>query len=262
MPTRRAFLAALAAAGPELHWLSIEKVAALIRARKLSPVELTRHCLARIEKLNPGLKAFITVTGEQALADAKALEKEKPRSPLHGIPIALKDLYDTKGIRTTAASKQFADRVPVEDAEVVKLLKAAGAIIIGKANMDEFAYNYTAETSYYGTARNPWNQQLSPGGSSGGSAVAVAAGMCFAALGSDTGGSIRQPAAFCGITGFKPTYGKLSSRGVLPLAWSLDTVGPMTRSPRDAEILFHAMGGRSTPTITPKFGIPRKLFFD
>lgn len=262
MPTRRAFLAALAAAAPELHWLSIDQAAALIRARKLSPVELTRHCLTRIEKLNPGLKAFITVTGEQALADAKALEKQKPRSPLHGIPIALKDLYDTKGIRTTAASKQFADRVPVEDAEVVKLLKAAGAIIIGKANMDEFAYNFTAETSYYGTARNPWNQQLSPGGSSGGSAVAVAAGMCFAALGSDTGGSIRQPAAFCGITGFKPTYSRLSTRGVLPLAWSLDTVGPMTRSPRDAEILFHAMGGRAASAAAPRFGIPRKLFFD
>jgi aspartyl-tRNA(Asn)/glutamyl-tRNA(Gln) amidotransferase subunit A len=261
---RRQFLAvSLAAAAPsELHRLSIDQAAELIRARKLSPVELTRHCLARIEKLNSPFNAFITVTAEQALADARALEKEKPRGPLHGIPIALKDLYDTKGIRTTAASKQYASRVPDEDAEVVKLLKSAGAVIVGKTNMDEFAYNYTGETSFFGAARNPWNPQLSPGGSSGGSAVAVAAGMCFAALGSDTGGSIRQPAAFCGITGFKPTYGKLSTRGVLPLAWTLDTAGPMTRSARDAGIVFRAMGGRAAPTATPKFGVPRKPFFD
>jgi aspartyl-tRNA(Asn)/glutamyl-tRNA(Gln) amidotransferase subunit A len=262
MPSRRHFLAALAAAAsPDLHWLSIDEAAALIRARKLSPVELTRHCLARIEKLDPTLRAFITVTADAALALAKHLENEKPRGPLHGIPIALKDLYDTKGIRTTAASKQFAHRVPTEDADVVRQLKAAGAIIIGKANMDEFAFNYTGETSYYGTARNPWNTALSPGGSSGGSAVAVAAGLCFAALGSDTGGSIRQPAAFCGITGFKPTYGKLSTRGALPLAWTLDTVGPMARSARDTEILFRAMGGTGTAMKAPRFGIPRHPSF-
>jgi aspartyl-tRNA(Asn)/glutamyl-tRNA(Gln) amidotransferase subunit A len=263
MSTRRQFLAALAAApnAVDLHWLSIDEAAALIRGRKLSPVELTRHSLSRIERLNPMLKAFITVTAEEALADAKRLENEKPRSPLHGIPIALKDLYDTRGIRTTAASKQFANRVPAEDAEVVRLLKGAGAVIIGKANMDEFAFNYTGETSYYGTARNPWNTQLSPGGSSGGSAVAVAAGLCFAALGSDTGGSIRQPAAFCGITGFKPTYGRLSTRGVLPLAWTLDTVGPMARSARDTEILFRAMGGGGVAAKAPRFGIPRHPSF-
>jgi len=263
MLTRRALLAALAAAPSDLHWLSIDQAATLIRARKLSPVELTRHCLARIEKLNPSLKAFITVTAEQALADAKRLENEKPRTALHGIPIALKDLYDTKGVLTTAASKQFATRVPNEDADVVRLLKAAGAVIVGKANMDEFAYNYTAETSAYGTARNPWNTAMSPGGSSGGSAVAVSAGMCFAALGSDTGGSIRQPAAFCGITGFKPTWGRISTRGVLPLAWTLDTVGPMARSAADCAVLHETMaGGRLADATQPRFGIPRKPFFD
>ncbi|MBL8237885.1 MAG: amidase [Bryobacterales bacterium] len=263
MPSRRQFLAAIAATATssELHWHSIDEAAALIRSRKLSPVELTKHCLARIDKLDPALRAFITVTGQTALADAKRLESEKPRGPLHGIPIALKDLYDTKGIRTTAASRQFANRVPDEDAEVVRKLKAAGAVIVGKANMDEFAFNYTGETSYFGTARNPWDPQLSPGGSSGGSAVAVAAGLCFAALGSDTGGSIRQPAAFCGITGFKPTYGRLSTRGVLPLAWTLDTVGPMARTARDAEILFRAMGGGGTALKSPRYGMPRHPSF-
>ncbi len=265
MTSRRAFLASLsaAAAAPDLHWLSIPEAAALIRARKLSPVELTRHCLARIESLNPRLNAFITVMADEALAAARALEREKPRGPLHGIPIALKDLYDTKGVRTTAASRHFAARIPDADAEVVTRLKAAGAVILGKTNMDEFAYNYTGETSHFGTARNPWDTALSPGGSSGGSAVAVAAGMCFASLGSDTGGSIRLPAAFCGIAGFKPTYGLLPTAGVLPLAWSLDTVGPMARSPQDCQILFHAMGGR--PAAAPRslrFGIPRKPFFD
>jgi len=247
MPNRRAFLASLAASAA---------------APKLSPVEHVKRCLSQIEKLNPSLNAMITVMADRALADAKVVENSKPRGPLWGMPIALKDLYDTKGVRTTAASKQYIDRVPTEDAEVVRLLKAAGAIIIGKANMDEFAYNYTGETSHFGPARNPWNPALSPGGSSGGSAVAVAAGMCFAALGSDTGGSIRQPAAFCGITGFKPTYGRLSTQGVLPLAWTLDTVGPMTRTASDALLLFLAMGGRPTPTPAPRFGIPRKPFFD
>lgn len=266
MSTRRAFLASLSAAaapGAELHWLSIDQAAALIRARKLSPVELTRHCLARIEKLNPRLNAFITITAEQALADARRLEGEKPRGPLHGIPIALKDLYDTRGVRTTGASQQFANRVPTADAEVVRRLKAAGAIIVGKANMDEFAYNYTSETSFYGPCRNPWDPTLSPGGSSGGSAVAVAAGMCFAALGSDTGGSIRLPSAFCGIAGFKPSWGKLPAGGVLPLAWTLDTVGPMARSAADCAVLFQAMGGDGPrPAGAPRFGIPRKPFYE
>jgi len=247
MLTRRALLTALPA---------------IAATAKLSPVERVRQCLSRIEKLNPSLNAMITVMADQALAGARALENTKRRGPLWGMPIALKDLYDTKGVRTTAASRQFLDRVPTEDAEVVRLLKAAGAVIIGKANMDEFAYNYTAESSHFGWARNPWNPALSPGGSSGGAAVAVASGMCEAALGSDTGGSIRQPAAVCGITGFKPTYGTLSTKGVLPLAWTLDTVGPMTRTADDALLLYLAMGGRVKSAAAPKFGIPRKPFFD
>ncbi|MBI2687242.1 MAG: amidase [Acidobacteria bacterium] len=247
MPTRRAILASLAAAAA---------------APKLSPVEHTSECLAKIEKLNPKLNAFITVMAEEALAGAKALESSKRRGPLYGMTVAVKDLYDTKGIRTTAASRHFANRIPEEDAEVVRLLKAAGAIIVGKANMDEFAYNYTAGTSHFGAARNPWNTALSPGGSSGGSAVAVAAGMCDAALGSDTGGSIRLPASFCGITGFKPTWGRLSAKGVLPLAWTLDTVGPMTRTAHDAGRLFLAMGGQPSPIRAAKYGICRKPFFD
>jgi aspartyl-tRNA(Asn)/glutamyl-tRNA(Gln) amidotransferase subunit A len=149
----------------------------------------------------------------------------------------LKDLYDTAGIRTTAASAQWRDRVPEADATVVRRLQTAGSVLIGKANMDEFAYNFTSETSVFGPAHNPWNPEYSPGGSSGGSAIAVSAGMCLAALGSDTGGSIRLPAAFCGITGYKPTYGRIPADGVAPLAWTLDHVGPMTRTARDAALL-------------------------
>jgi aspartyl-tRNA(Asn)/glutamyl-tRNA(Gln) amidotransferase subunit A len=250
--------------------LTIEQAGKMLRDKKLSPVELTEACLRRIEKLNPSLNAFITVTGETALTQAKALEAElragRDRGPLQGIPIALKDLIDTAGIRTTAASKHYQDRVPKDDAEVVRRLKMAGAILIGKANMDEFAYNFTSETSSFGRVPNPWNQERSPGGSSGGSAVAVAAGMCLGALGSDTGGSIRLPAALCGITGFKQSYGRVSTEGVAPLAWSLDHVGPMCRTAADAALLLGGMSG-----VTPQYnrnvkalqlGIPRALFFD
>lgn len=263
--SRRGFLGSLTATAlpAELHWLGIAEAGTLIRARKLSPVELTRHTLARIERLNPGLNAFITVTAEQAMADARRLENQKWRGPLHGIPVALKDLYDTRGVRTTAGSEHFAARAPEADAEVVARLRAAGAVIVGKANMDEFAYNYTGETSYFGTARNPWDRERSPGGSSGGSAVAVAAGMCMAALGSDTGGSIRLPAALCGVCGLKPSYGRLSTRGVLPLAWTLDTVGPMARSARDTGLVFAAMGGGEREAgPARRFGIPRAPFYE
>jgi aspartyl-tRNA(Asn)/glutamyl-tRNA(Gln) amidotransferase subunit A len=252
-------------------WLSVDEVSALLRRRKVSPVELTRLCLDRIEKLNGKLNAFVTVTAERALDQARTLESEaragKWRGPWHGVPIALKDLYDTAGIRTTAGSKHWADRVPTEDAEVVRRLNAAGAILLGKLNMDEFAYNFTGETSAFGTSRNPWNVQRSPGGSSGGSAVAVAAGMCFAALGSDTGGSIRLPAALCGITGFKPTFGAVSTTGVAPLAWSLDHVGPMCRSSRDAALMLEALTGRAVRQTAVnvkslRLGIPRSPFYD
>ncbi len=256
----------MAAAGSdELAWMTLEQAADMVRRRKVSPVELTQACLRRIEKLNPSLDAFITVTAEAALLQARAAEKTPARSPLHGIPIALKDLYDTAGVKTTAASQQYADRVPAEDADVVRTLKAAGAVILGKLNMDEFAYNFTGESSYFGVCRNPWDKSRSPGGSSGGSAVAVATGMCYGALGSDTGGSIRLPASFCGITGLKPTYGKIGARGVTPLAWSLDHVGPMCRTARDAAIMLGAMASgeatnRGLKSI--RLGVPRVPFYE
>jgi len=262
---------ALRAADDGLAFASVDEASALLRRRKVSPVELTRLCLDRIEKLNGKLNAFVTVTAELALDQARTLESEgragKWRGPWHGVPIALKDLYDTAGVRTTAGSKQWIDRVPSEDAEVVQRLTAAGAILLGKLNMDEFAYNFTGETSAFGTSRNPWNVERSPGGSSGGSAVAVAAGMCFAALGSDTGGSIRLPAALCGITGYKPTYGAVSTAGVAPLAWSLDHVGPMSRSARDAALMMEALTGRAVRETAVnvkslRLGVPRTPFYN
>jgi aspartyl-tRNA(Asn)/glutamyl-tRNA(Gln) amidotransferase subunit A len=286
MHSRRAFLSAAvaggaglrAASGPE--WLTLEEAAGMVRERHVSPVELTRACLRRVEALNATLNAFITVTAEQALAQARALETDalrgRIRGPLHGVPVALKDLFDTAGIRTTAGSRQYAERVPVDDAEVVRRLKAAGAILLGKTNMDEFAYDFTSATSFFGPIRNPWDQRRSPGGSSGGSAVAVAAGLCFAALGSDTGGSIRLPAALCGITGFKPSYGRVSTAGAAPLAWSLDHIGPMCRTARDAALVLAAIAnpralGEPLPSPEQMFkedlrsvrlGVPRAIFFD
>jgi aspartyl-tRNA(Asn)/glutamyl-tRNA(Gln) amidotransferase subunit A len=230
-----------------LTGLSLMEASELLRARKVSPVELTEACLRRIEALNPRLNAFITVTAEQALAQAREaeadLQRGRAKGPLHGIPLALKDLVDTAGVRTTAASALFKDRVPTHDAEVVRRLRAAGAVLLGKLNMHELAYGGSSVISYFGPVPNPWAPDYSSGGSSSGSAVAVAAGLCYGALGSDTGGSIRQPAAYCGIVGLKPTYGRVSTRGVVPLSWSLDHVGPMTRTVRDAALLLQVMAG-------------------
>jgi aspartyl-tRNA(Asn)/glutamyl-tRNA(Gln) amidotransferase subunit A len=227
--------------------LSISEAAELLRRKKISPVDLTSVCLDRIERLNPVLNAFITVTHESALAQARVAEDEISRGnwrgPLHGIPIGLKDLIDTAGVRTTCGSALFADRVPIEDAFVVQQLKRAGAVLIGKQNLQEFAYGGTSASSHYGAVHNPWNPKLIAGGSSGGSAAAVAAGMCFGAIGSDTGGSIREPAAFCGVVGLKPTYGRVSTRGVFPLSWSLDHVGPICRNVRDAALMLEAIAG-------------------
>lgn len=264
---------------------SIQQIGELLRRGSISPVELTSECLARIEKLNPRLNAFITVTSESALAQARQAEAEIRRGdwrgPLHGIPLALKDLIDTAGVRTTAASALFKDRIPKEDAEVVRRLKAAGAVLLGKQNLHEFAYGGSSMVSYFGEVRNAWNPEHIPGGSSGGSATAVAAGLCYGSIGTDTAGSIREPAALCGVVGLKPTYGRVSAGGVIPLSTSLDHVGPIARTVADAAIIFQAIAGfdekdKATAdvpvedyvaalgeTLRPvRIGVPRSLFFD
>ena len=226
---------------------SISELAPRLRRGEISPVEITRACLEQIEKLNPVLNAFITVTSESAFAEARAAEAEiqrgEWRGPLHGIPVALKDLIDTAGVRTTAASALYKDRVPEQDAEVVRRLRQAGAVIVGKNNLHEFAYGGSSLVSHFGDVHNPWDVDRIAGGSSGGSAAAVAAGLCYAAIGTDTAGSIREPAALCGCVGIKPTYGRVSSRGVIPLSWSLDHVGPLAENVEDAAIVLQAIAG-------------------
>src|SRR5262249_16684803 len=205
----------------DLTDLTLRGASDLLRRKAASPVDLTKACLKRIERHNSTLNAFITVTSEQALKSAREMEAEQMRGnwrgPLHGIPIALKDNIDTAGIRTTAASELFKDRVPSEDAEVVRRLKNAGAIILGKTNLHEFAYGGTSAISYFGPVHNPWASDRIPGGSSGGSAAATAASLCFSALGTDTAGSVRIPASYCGVVGLKPTYGRASNHGAVPL---------------------------------------------
>jgi len=253
---------------------TIAEASRLVQQGEISPVELTRECLERIEQLNPSLNAFITVTAESALKDAQHAEKEiqsgKWRGPLHGIPIGLKDLIDTAGVRTTAASAVFRDRVPTEDAEVVKKLKAAGGVLIGKQNLHEFAYGGSSIINHFGPVRNPANPEFIAGGSSGGPTAAVAAGMCYGAIGTDTAGSIREPAALCGVVGLKPTYGLVSTRGIIPLSLSLDHAGPITRAVEDAAILLDVIADGpedyrgSLGEGIEKFvlGIPRKYFFE
>jgi len=234
-------------ADTELCTITLAELAALLRDKRVSPVEVIQAHLERIDTLNETLNAFITVMREQALADARRCEEEilrgNYRGPLHGVPVALKDLYDTAGVRTTAASKIYAHRVPNEDAASVARLRAAGAVIIGKTNLHEFAYGVTTESSFFGPTRNPWDLERIAGGSSGGSGAAVAAYLCVAATGSDTGGSIRIPAALCGIVGLKPTYGRISCHGLLPLSWTLDHPGPMTRTVYGAAAMLAAMAG-------------------
>src|SRR5689334_20559980 len=226
---------------------TIAEASDLLRRKQISPVELTTACLDRIEQLNPAINAFITVMHDSALAQSREAEAEinagNWRGPLHGIPIGLKDLIDTAGVKTTCGSALFADRVPTEDADIVRRLKSAGAVLIGKQNMQEFAYGGTSTSSYFGPVRNPWDTDRIAGGSSGGSAAAVASGMCFGAIGTDTGGSVREPAAFCGIVGLKPTYGRVSMRGVFPLSLSLDHVGPLCRNVTDTALLLQAIAG-------------------
>ena len=257
----------------------------LLRRGTVSPVELTTECLDRIKNLNPALNAFITVTAESALQEARQAETEirrgEWRGPLHGIPLALKDLIDTAGVLTTAASLMFKDRIPTEDAEVVRRLKIAGAVLLGKQNLHEFAYGGSSMVSAFGEVRNAWNKERICGGSSGGSATAVAAGMAYGAIGTDTAGSIREPSALCGVVGLKPTYGRISARGVIPLSVSLDHVGPIGRTVADVAVILAAIAGYDAgdkasmdvpvedyvaalrSNLPPlRVGVPRKFFFD
>ena len=233
----------------DLFWAPMTELARLVATKAVSPVELVRMHLDRIAALDGGVRAYITVCADAALAAARQAEQALvgggALGPLHGVPYALKDLYDTAGLRTTGGSRILADRVPAADATVARRLAQAGAILLGKLNMVEFAYGPEGLNPHYGHARNPWDGAVHrlAGGSSSGSGAAVAAGLAPGALGSDTGGSIRIPASLCGITGLKPTYGRVSRSGVLPLAWSMDHVGPMTRTAADAALMLGAIAG-------------------
>ncbi|MDB5840025.1 MAG: gatA 2, partial [Herminiimonas sp.] len=230
-----------------LHYLTIGQAACRIAAGELSPVDLVEACLARIEAIDPTLHAFITVTAERARQEARQAAQEiragRYRGPLHGIPIAHKDMLLTEGVRTTAHSMLLKDWVPDADAAAVTRLKQAGAISLGKTACHEFAFGSPAADDVFPAARNPWNPDHMPGSSSSGSGAAVAAGLVMAATGTDTGGSVRHPAAACGIVGMKPTYGRVSLHGVIPLAPSMDHVGPMTRNVADNALLLQALAG-------------------
>ncbi|HTG74932.1 MAG TPA: amidase [Terriglobia bacterium] len=295
MTTRRAFLAtglgtaaSLAlrpAFGEDLAGLTLKQASDLLRTKAASPIQLTQACLQRIERYNLAFNAFITVTKDQALLAAREAEAEiqrgRWRGPLHGIPIALKDNIDTAGVRTTGASQLFENRVPETDAEVARRLKNAGAILLGKLNLHEFAYGGSSNVTHFGTMHNPWAPDHVTGGSSGGAGIAVASDFCYAALGTDTAGSVRMPASHCGIVGLKPTYGLVSTRGVLTLSWSLDHVGPMCKTVEDAAIMMNIIAGFDeleptsvetpipdytralrTPTSKLRLGIARRPFFE
>lgn len=265
--------------------LTIAEASGLVRKRALSPVDLTRACLQRIEAVDGRLNAFITVTTEEAMRAAgeaeAAIAGGRYRGPLHGIPIALKDLFAMAGARMTAGSRIMSEYVAVADDEATSRLKRAGAVIVGKLNMHEFAFGATGVNPHYGPARNPWDTDRITGGSSSGAGAATASGECLAALGTDTGGSIRIPAALCGVVGLKPTYGRVSRRGVLPLSWSLDHAGPLARTVEDAAIVLQAIVGHdpgdesSAREPVPgylaalkggvngmRLGVPREFFFE
>ena len=262
----------------ELPFQTAREIRDAIRARQISAVEVCERALARIDAHNPTLNAFLEVARDRALERARSIDREKHAGPLAGVPIALKDNIITRGITTTAASKMLRTFVPPYDATVVGRLEAAGAIVMGKTNCDEFAMGSSTENSAFGPSRNPWNPDHIPGGSSGGSAVAVAAGFSPLALGSDTGGSIRQPASLCGIVGLKPTYGRVSRFGLIAFASSLDQIGPMARTAYDAALALSVLAGAdpydSTASQEPaadyvgaltgdirgvRLGVPRKM---
>jgi len=245
VPTRKP--ASSANIGDDLAFVSIEELSHLLARREISPVELVALFLRRIEQHNPALNAYLTVTRARALDDAKISEKlllrGRSRGPLEGIPIAIKDNLYTQSVRTTAGSKFLGDFIPNYDATAVARLRNAGAILLGKTNLHEFAYGITTENPHYGATHNPWDLSCMPGGSSGGSAAAISAGLCVASIGTDTGGSIRIPASLCGIFGIKPTFGRVSCYGAVPLAPSLDHVGPLARTADDAALLLATIAG-------------------
>jgi aspartyl-tRNA(Asn)/glutamyl-tRNA(Gln) amidotransferase subunit A len=286
--TRRALLAgaaiatvqAKATATDPLDWTLNEAADALAK-RTISSEELTKLCLARIHKLDPQLNAFITLEEQSALAQARECDRHRKAGRLYGIPIALKDNIDTAGVRTTAASNVFKQRVPAEDAEVTRRLKAAGVVSLGKLNLDEMAFEGTGTTSCFGPVHNPWNLDRITGGSSAGSAAAVSTGLCFGSVGSDDGGSVRIPGAFCGVVGFKTSYGRVSTRGVVPSAYSMDTIGPIARCVEDTAALLQVLAGYDpqdaitlaepvpdyskalhSPISSLRVGVPREYFFE
>jgi aspartyl-tRNA(Asn)/glutamyl-tRNA(Gln) amidotransferase subunit A len=268
----------------ELTTQSLAEAARLVRERKISPVELTDAHLAEIEGLDPRTNAFITIMADAAREAARAAEQDiasgNHRGPLHGLPVAIKDLFDVAGVRMSAGSRILSDNVAAQDSEVAGRLKVAGAVLLGKLNLHEFAFGATGVNPHFGPAHNPWDAERITGGSSSGSGAAVAAGECLAALGTDTGGSIRIPASLCGIVGLKPTYGRVSKRGCFPLSWALDHVGPMARTVEDAAILLGVLAGhdRKDPSTADepvpdyagllaggvsgvRIGVPRQFFF-
>jgi aspartyl-tRNA(Asn)/glutamyl-tRNA(Gln) amidotransferase subunit A len=265
--------------------LTISELAPQIKARKVSPVEVTEAVLAQVDRLQPSLNSFITILHEQARHQAKeqeaALMRGAYRGPLHGIPIGIKDNIATAGIRTTVGSKVLANHVPEEDADVVSRCKAAGAVLVGKENLEEFAAGSTSNNLHYGAVHNPWNLDHIPGGSSGGGGANVAAGVTFASLGTDLGGSVRGPANFCGVVGLKQTFGRVSQRGLLVTSFNGDHIGPLTRSVRDSALLLQVIAGydpldpSTVPVPVPDFsallgrelkglkmGIPTNYYFD
>jgi aspartyl-tRNA(Asn)/glutamyl-tRNA(Gln) amidotransferase subunit A len=287
--TRRTLLAGAAVvatarakptAADPLDWTLNEAADALAK-RTISSEELTKLCLARIHKLEPALNAFITLEEQSALEQARECDRHRKAGRLYGIPIALKDNIDTAGVRTTAASNVFKQRVPAEDAEVTRRLKAAGVVCLGKLNLDEMAFEGTGTTSCFGPVHNPWNLDRITGGSSAGSAAAVSTGLCFGSVGSDDGGSVRIPGAFCGVVGFKTSYGRVSTRGVVPSAYSMDTIGPIARCVEDAAALLQVLAGYDpqdaitlaepvpdysralhSPISSLRVGVPRDYFFE
>jgi len=273
-----------APASDPLSWTLVEAAAALAK-HAVSSEELTKLCLARIAKLDRQLNAFITIEADSAMGQARESDNRRrggrTLGPLDGVPIALKDNIDTKGVRTTAAAQVFKDRVPTEDAEVTRRLRNAGVVFLGKLNLDEMAFAGTGTTGCFGPAHNPWNLDHITGGSSAGSAAAVSAGLCFGSVGSDDGGSVRIPGAHCGVVGFKTSYGRVSTRGVVPSAYSMDTIGPIARSVEDASALLQVLAGNDpldaitlaepvpdfsralhVPIAALRIGVPRDYFFE